>query len=460
MTKIKKINLAFFLSIFAIFFLRGKTILPQNMPAAKPFEILPDETWTNTKPQEENFTKELRSKEKEQDEEESILRIEPLSGRINTAENQFGLSVARNGNVLYYYSRKSRGVYNSIYRSQKIDGKWSMGIEVTELNSKFDDQSPFVTANEEMIFFSSNRDGSVEFRLNDGRIGVSRDIYVSVNNNGRWATPVPISPNINTYLIEENPFLSGSQLFFVRYPFGQPMQANIYVSHYDGNIWQTPQKLPAPINSEYSDIAPVISADGKIIYFASNRPGGFGGYDIYASEINKDGSFSEPVNMGGEINTAGDEAFLVGAAEGKQFFFARRKTSQNYDIYSLTKSKDVIARLQTEKKISLNSIHFESGKYIIKEEAFPVLDKIAAFLLKQKKIRIKITGHTDVHGDAQLNLQLSKERAEQVKKYLVKKGVAGKRIETDGKGSQEPIYPTASSDTDWYNRRTEFEILE
>lgn len=388
------------------------------------------------------------------------LKVTPLTGRINTQENQFGISVAQNGNTLYYYSRKGKGVYNSIYRAEKINGEWSAGIELDELNSNYDDQSPFITSGEEMILFSSNRDGSLEFRLHDGRIGVSRDIYVSFNDKGHWKKPVPISPNINTYLIEENPFLIGSQLLFVRYPFGESMKADIYMSEYNGKTWSVARKLPAPINSEYSDISPVVSADGKIIYFASNRPGGYGGYDIYASQIQEDGTFSEPVNMGTQINSEGDEAFLVGSGDAKQFFFCRRKTSQNYDIYSLAKSEDIITQLEKEKKISLNSIHFERGKYNIKRDAYPILDKIANYLLERKNIKLKVTGHTDLNGDKSLNLQLSKDRANEVKNYFVKKGIDTERIAAEGKGSTEPVYPTANPDTDFYNRRTEFEIVE
>lgn len=395
-------------------------------------------------------------------EKQTRLKFAILIGKINTKENknQCAISVAQKGNVLYYYSHKKRGVYNSIYRSEKIDGKWSSRIEIDEINSDYDDQSPFITSDEKMILFSSNRNGSLEFRFYDGRIGVSRDIYVASKQNGHWQQPIPISTNINTEMIEENPFLIGSRLLFVRYPFGELQKADIYMSEYNGAIWSVARKLPAPLNSEYSDISPVVSADGKILYFASNRPGGHGGYDIYASEIHADGTFSEPVNLGTRINSEGNEASLVNSADGKQFFFCRRKTPQNYDIYTLAKLEDIISQLEKDKKISLESIYFARGKYDIKRDAFPLLDQIATYLLAKKDIRLKVTGHTSLKGNKLLNLQLSKDRANEVKNYLVKKGVNAERIIAEGKGSAEPVYPTINPETDFYNRRTEFEIVK
>lgn len=390
----------------------------------------------------------------------SNLKVEPLSDKINTAENQFGISIAKNGTVLYYYSRKDKGVYTSIYRSEKINDDWTLGTEVSELNSPYDDQSPFISSDEKTIFFSSNRDGSVEFQLNNGKIGVSRDIYISFFENGHWLPPVSVSPNINSYLIEENPFLVDSQLLFVRYPFGEPMKADIYLSQYNGQEWEAPRKLPAPVNSDYSDIAPSVSADRKLLYFASNRPGGYGGYDIYASEIKEDGTLGEAINLGAPINSEGDEAFLVGSADGNQFFFCRRKESKNHDIYVLNKTAGIAETLDKEKKLSLNSIHFEAGKHNLSQKDIPVLDEIFDYLKKHPRLKMKITGHTDLNGRQDLNLQLSQERADEVKKYLTDKGIHKNRIFTEGKGSQEPLYPTSNPDTDWYNRRTEFKILE
>lgn len=81
---------------------------------------------------------------------------------------------------------------------------------------------------------------------------------------------------------------------------------DIYFSQYNNGKWSNPVNLDAPINSASWESQPSISSDGLTIYFASNRPGGFGGSDIYKSEF-KNGRFQSPVNLGPEINTSGEE---------------------------------------------------------------------------------------------------------------------------------------------------------
>jgi outer membrane protein OmpA-like peptidoglycan-associated protein len=81
---------------------------------------------------------------------------------------------------------------------------------------------------------------------------------------------------------------------------------DIYFSQYNNGKWSTPVNLDAPINSSSWESQPSVSSDGLTIYFASNRPGGFGGSDIYKSEF-KNGRFQKPENLGPEINTSGEE---------------------------------------------------------------------------------------------------------------------------------------------------------
>jgi Tol biopolymer transport system component len=70
------------------------------------------------------------------------------------------------------------------------------------------------------------------------------------------------------------------------------------------SFWRRPQKLPSTINTEkYSEKQPSISPDGKTLYFVSNRPGGLGKFDIWKSELQPDGSWGNPINLGDVINT-------------------------------------------------------------------------------------------------------------------------------------------------------------
>ncbi|TGK03166.1 OmpA family protein [Leptospira langatensis] len=387
-------------------------------------------------------------------------KVSPLKGEINTGLNEFGISLSQDGKILYYYSKRQNSNYSDLYKSVKNGDSWSKGVEIRELNSNFDDQSPYITGDEKEIIFSSNRDGSIEFQLASGRIGVSRDLYYSNFANGRWEKPMPLPPEVNTPEIEENPFLYGTFLLFTRYPFGKVAESDIYLSEFKNEAWTEAFALDKPINTEYAELAATVSRDGKYLYFSSNRPGGYGGLDIYKSEIKADGSFSSPVNLGPVVNSKGDEAFFLEAPDGKNAYFCRlANEGGNYDIYEFSAANEWES-LKKNKKISLESIHFRTASYEIEDVSFPILDRLVDFLKENPNIKLKIIGHTDLHGDPKDNLELSRQRASAVREYLQKKGISESRLSTDGKGSQEPIYPEKNPETDGKNRRTEFQILD
>ncbi|GAB4221500.1 MAG: hypothetical protein Kow00102_18250 [Spirochaetota bacterium] len=130
-------------------------------------------------------------------------------------------------------------------------------------------------------------------------------------------------------------------------------------------------------------------------------------------------------------------------------------------------TEDEIRSLQEK----LNSLHFdevllitdkitfELGSAEIQPGSYPELDKIAE-ILKQKKVRVRIEGHTDDIGEAAFNQLLSEKRAESIKNYLVLKGLDSKRFETVGYGESKPIADNKTEKGRAQNRRVEFLIIE
>ena len=86
--------------------------------------------------------------------------------------------------------------------------------------------------------------------------------------------------------------------------------------------WSEPKNLGHNINSDYWDSAPSIAPDGQALYFCSNRPGGYGGIDIYVAYRNEKGFWNEAVNMGPSINTAGDEQSPFIHADNRSLYFS------------------------------------------------------------------------------------------------------------------------------------------
>lgn len=111
-------------------------------------------------------------------------------------------------------------------------------------------------------------------------------------------------------------------------------------------------------------------------------------------------------------------------------------------------------------KFQLHNLSFNQSEAEITEVGKQELDRLAAWLLEEEDIRIRVEGHTDNQGKQELNLKLSEERVKNVKKYLMGKGVAEERIETIGYGGALPIADNSKEATRKLNRRVEFEILD
>jgi len=110
--------------------------------------------------------------------------------------------------------------------------------------------------------------------------------------------------------------------------------------------------------------------------------------------------------------------------------------------------------------VDLNDINFETGKSNLKPTSFKQLDKLALLMERKPELTIQIIGHTDNVGNDAANLQLSKERAASVKKYITSKKIDAKRIETDGKGASEPVADNTTDKGKAQNRRTEIRVKE
>lgn len=122
----------------------------------------------------------------------------------------------------------------------------------------------------------------------------------------------------------------------------------------------------------------------------------------------------------------------------------------------------VIEKIITEedKKVvdeAIKNLEFELSKSTIREKSYASLDRVAAILI-EKNFSLKLAGHTDNTGSMQLNMRLSKERAEAVKAYLVSKGANPSRIEATGYGPTQPIATNATAEGRQANRRVEFTL--
>ncbi|MCW3085178.1 MAG: hypothetical protein JWP12_2544 [Bacteroidetes bacterium] len=208
------------------------------------------------------------------------------------------------------------------------------------LNSPYPDYSPVITGDQSTMMFTSRRKESTGGQTYDGG-KYYEDIYISNYVNKAWTPAKNIGAPINTGGNEATVGVSpdGQQILIYKDDNGD---GNIYSTTLNGDVWSEPVKLNANINSKHWEPSAFISADGNSIYFSSDRPGGYGGRDIYVSEKEENGDWGKPVNMGPTINTPFEEDAPFIHPDGITLFFSSNghHTMGGFDIFYSSLSDD------------------------------------------------------------------------------------------------------------------------
>lgn len=305
------------------------------------------------------------------------------------------------------------------------------------INSEYDEHSPTLTSDENMLIFTSRRKGSTGgLKTDDGKY--FEDIYIAKKNGERWEVPEKISSNINTDMHEASICISadGQELYIYKDDYGI---GNIYVSTKDtsGN-WTKPVKLGPQISSSANESHATISADKNTLIFTSDRSGGYGGkdlymsvrlpngewslaknlgpnintpydeegpfllpdgytlyfsskghntiggYDLFYSELNEDGSWSEPKNLGYPINTTEDEVFYHLTADEKRAYFStiRDDSYGGKDIYVM----NLLSLPERSAAVLKGKVFFENNDSIpVKDILIKVIDNKTGKIMGQYK---------------------------------------------------------------------------
>lgn len=154
--------------------------------------------------------------------------------------------------------------------------------------------------------------------------GYNEDFFVSERKSDTWTKAKGIDGDINSNFNEgaQNISQDGEWLIFTGCNFPEGLgSCDLYFSMLTKKGWSTPENLGQPVNSEFWESSPCLSPDKRELYFSSNRPGGFGGKDIYVSKRLPNGRWSEPENLGSKINTAGDESCPFVHADNQTMYF-------------------------------------------------------------------------------------------------------------------------------------------
>ena len=211
------------------------------------------------------------------------------------------------------------------------------------INSEWDEYLAALTADDEQIVFTVKRPrdkGTVcAFCLNE------EDLYSSHKSVGEWLPREELGAPVKSGYNEGAQCISpdGKYLLYTMCDadFGRG-SCDLYWAKRIGDRWSRPRNFGAPVNTSSWESQPSMAADGMTVYFASSRPGGFGGMDIWKTTMTAEGEFSVPVNLGPAINTPGDDAAPFIHSDGRTLYFASngRVGMGGYDLYYSTLQAD------------------------------------------------------------------------------------------------------------------------
>ena len=205
-----------------------------------------------------------------------------------------------------------------------------------KINSVYQEYVPLIFPDESYLYFTSRRAGSTG-NLKDVYGNYYEDVYVSQNlPDGTWGEPKNIGSPINTNTHDACVALSfdGNNMIIFRTSADQ-LSGDLYISHTDYDGWSVPQKLGPEINTPFIETSACFSNDTSVIYFSSNKPGGFGGKDIYRIKKLPNGKWSLPMNLGNTVNTDKDEDSPFLHPDGVTLYFSSKghNTMGAYDVF-------------------------------------------------------------------------------------------------------------------------------
>ncbi len=271
----------------------------------------------------------------------SGLLVEALDKNVNSDYSELNPLLSPDGKTMYF-SRKNHpqnvgGVNDKEdiwYSELGADGKWTLA---QNMGSNFNNVGPnFVNA------VSSTPDGQTVLVLGNKYLPNGKMVAgVSVSNNvgGNWTSPTPIQIE-NDYNFNEkaNYSLGNTRKTLLMSVEREDSRGgrDLYVSLLkDDNTWTEPLNLGDVINTANEESAPYLASDDKTLYFSSNGFSGYGGADVYMSKRLDDTwtNWSEPQNMGSDINSALDDLFFNVPSASEFAYYSRAVSEENADIF-------------------------------------------------------------------------------------------------------------------------------
>jgi outer membrane protein OmpA-like peptidoglycan-associated protein/Tol biopolymer transport system component len=283
------------------------------------------------------------------------------------------------------------GGQEDLYIARLADDGLPEWIEEFPFNTEFNEGGHTISPDGKYLVYTScdRRDG----------LG-SCDLYLSVLTDSMWTTPVNMGPAFNSPGWDSQPSfgLDGLSIWFASTRPGGFGGSDIwFVEQVSRGRWSKPTNAGPAINTTDNEESPFIHFDGRTMYFMRDGKNGLGGYDLYMSRKALDGHWQEPINMGAPINSISDEGALAIHPDGRRAMITRKVEERRNELFEFTLPE----RFQSSpvQVLYLQVSDSESG--------VPVRAQVEVFEINgQDTIRISQTA--DVDGKITVTLELNK----------------------------------------------------
>jgi len=274
------------------------------------------------------------------------VKIDNMGDAINSPFNEYAPVISADETELIFTSRRPNTTggakdevdgdfYEDIYISFKEGDSWTKPELISEINTETHDACIGLSPDGQKLLIYKDAKGT-----SNRRVG---HIYSSDLKGNKWTAPIKLGSSVNAEAYQNSASISGDEqtLYFTSDRPGGYGGIDIYrSSRLPNGEWGEAKNLGPIVNTKEDDDAPFIAADNKTLNFSSKGHDGMGGFDIFTSVYNeKDSTWTKPVNIGYPLNTADDDIFFVWSADGTRGYFASSRTDSygGKDLYVLTR---------------------------------------------------------------------------------------------------------------------------
>jgi tetratricopeptide (TPR) repeat protein len=253
--------------------------------------------------------------------------MENMGNLFNDEKSNFNPVISADGKSFAYMV--SLKFYDAIMFSRQVNGKWSAPINI----------SPDLQSDGDFYISCLSSDGKMLFLSRDDNY--NSDLYYSIFDGTKWTKNVKLNKNINTNDWESHAFISedGNYLIFASDKTGGFGGLDLYISRKEKGDWGPAINLGPEINTAFNEDRPFLINGGKTLFFASQGHNNIGGYDIFRSDMQPNGLWNMPQNLGYPLNTPDDNIFFMPVGNGKSGFISILRDSDGLgkeDIYKIT----------------------------------------------------------------------------------------------------------------------------